>query len=97
IKPFAHIRAFTPTAGDENPAHSSGLLYLCHQGCALREALVVSGPSRGQMWADYTAEGDGFHPMQNPDGARMNFTDWYRTWLTRAERNAAVAPADSPL
>jgi hypothetical protein len=29
------------------PEHSIGLLYLCHLGCALREALVVSGPARG--------------------------------------------------
>ncbi|WP_231953574.1 SMI1/KNR4 family protein [Actinoplanes derwentensis] len=69
-----------------DPAHSHGLLYLSHLGCALREALVTTGPSRGQMWADYMAEGDGFHPLQNPDGTRMTFTDWYRTWLTAAER-----------
>lgn len=26
------------------PEHSTGLLYLCHLGCAYREALVVTGP-----------------------------------------------------
>ncbi|GLY04271.1 SMI1/KNR4 family protein [Actinoplanes sp. NBRC 101535] len=74
---------------DDGPAHSTGLLYLCHLGCALRQALVVSGPSRGQMWADDTADGEGFHPLQNPDGSRMTFTDWYRTWLRQSERTAA--------
>lgn len=69
-----------------DPAHSHGLLYLSDMGCALRTALVVTGPSRGQMWADYMAESDGFHPLQNPDGTRQTFTDWYRAWLTEAER-----------
>jgi hypothetical protein len=68
-----------------DPAHSAGLLYLCHLGCALREALVVTGPSRGQMWADETADEEGFHPLQNPDGSRMTFADWYRNWLGECE------------
>jgi SMI1/KNR4 family protein SUKH-1 len=72
-----------------DPAHSAGLLYLCHLGCALREALVVSGPSRGQMWADDTADEAGFHPLRNPDGSRMTFADWYRTWLAKSEQAAA--------
>ncbi|WP_430788527.1 SMI1/KNR4 family protein [Actinoplanes sp. G11-F43] len=103
-RPFAHIRAFNPLDtlptdlpdDDEryfdllyDPAHTYGLLYLCDVGCGLREVLVLSGPSRGQMWADYTAESDGFHPLQNPDGSRMSFTDWYRTWLTTAEHRSA--------
>ncbi|GAA0441137.1 hypothetical protein Aca07nite_29660 [Actinoplanes capillaceus] len=73
---------------DELPkdaAHSDGLLYLCHHGCALWTALVVSGPSRGEMWSDYCADGEGFQPEQNPDGSRMTFTDWYRTWLAGVE------------
>ncbi|GAA2894405.1 hypothetical protein Acy02nite_55170 [Actinoplanes cyaneus] len=73
-----------------DPAHSTGLLYLCHLGCALYEALVVSGPSRGQMWADDTADEEGFRPLQNPDGSRMTFADWYRTWLCRSERAAGA-------
>ena len=42
------------------PQHSIGLLYLCHLGCALREVLVISGPARGQMWADDIADDGGF-------------------------------------
>jgi hypothetical protein len=53
-----------------DPAHSAGLLNLCHLGCAVREALVVSGLSRGQMWADNTADEEGFHP---PQAARVGF------------------------
>ena len=59
-------------------------------GCALREALVVSGPSRGQMWSDDTADEGGFHPLHNADGSRMTFTDWYRTWLSGVEHEVAT-------
>ncbi|HEX5541016.1 MAG TPA: SMI1/KNR4 family protein [Micromonospora sp.] len=69
-----------------DPAHSAGAIYLCHLGCALREMLVVSGPARGTMWADDTAEGGGFRPLLNPDGTPAVFADWYRRWLDDAER-----------
>ncbi|AEV86667.1 hypothetical protein ACWT_5650 [Actinoplanes sp. SE50] len=72
-----------------DPAHVTGLLYLCHLGCALREALVVTGPSRGQMWADDTADGEGFRPLHNPDSSRMTFAAWYRTWLRQSERTSS--------
>ncbi|GGN27531.1 hypothetical protein FHR83_005226 [Actinoplanes campanulatus] len=72
----------------EGAAHSDGLLYLCTLGCALWVTLVVSGPSRGQIWSDFSADEEGFQPEQNPDGSRMTFTDWYRRWLTEAETSA---------
>jgi hypothetical protein len=67
------------------PEHSIGLLYLCHLGCALREVLVVSGPARGQMWADDTADGGGFRPLVDDDGTSLGFARWYRRWLDNAE------------
>ncbi|MEU8659670.1 SMI1/KNR4 family protein [Actinoplanes philippinensis] len=69
----------------EDAAHGDGLLYLSHLGCALWMTLVMSGPSRGQMWTDRCADGEGFHPEQNADGSRMTFTDWYRHRLHAAE------------
>ncbi|MFC4064393.1 SMI1/KNR4 family protein [Actinoplanes subglobosus] len=65
----------------EDAVHSDGLLYLCDMGCAAWVTLVVSGPSRGQIWTDFCADGEGFQPEQNADGSRMTFTDWYRGWL----------------
>jgi hypothetical protein len=67
------------------PQHSIGLLYLCHLGCALREALVISGPAQGQMWADDTADGGGFRPLRDDDGTPLGFARWYRRWLDAAE------------
>ncbi|MDR6323474.1 SMI1/KNR4 family protein [Actinoplanes couchii] len=62
-----------------------GLLYLCHLGCAYREALVVSGPHRGVMWADDMADDGGYRPVPDTDGQPQTFTRWYRTWLDQAE------------
>ncbi|MCO5998506.1 SMI1/KNR4 family protein [Actinoallomurus rhizosphaericola] len=67
------------------PEHSIGLLYLCHLGCAQREVLVVSGPARGQMWADDTADDGGFRPLADDDGTPLGFARWYRQWLDNAE------------
>ncbi|MEU2615190.1 SMI1/KNR4 family protein [Micromonospora sp. NPDC007271] len=68
-----------------SPGHSIGLLYLCHLGCAYRNALVISGPARGQMWADDTAGDGGFRPLHESDGSPTGFTRWYRGWLEQAE------------
>ncbi len=70
------------------PEHSVGLLYLCHLGCAYREALVVSGPARGQMWGDDTASDGGFRPLRESDGNPIGFTRWYSSWLGQAEEQA---------
>ncbi|MEU4558961.1 SMI1/KNR4 family protein [Actinoplanes sp. NPDC023936] len=69
-----------------DPAHAVGLIYLCHQGCALREALVVSGPSRGQMWADDRADDEGLSPILDDAGKPLSFAGWYRRWLTESEQ-----------
>jgi hypothetical protein len=72
------------------PEHTVGLLYLCHLGCAQREGLVVTGPARGQMWADGTADGDGFRPLSDDDGTRWGFARWYRQWLRDAEAKTGI-------
>ncbi|WDZ83464.1 SMI1/KNR4 family protein [Micromonospora cathayae] len=77
------------------PEHSVGLLYLCHLGCALREALVVTGPARGQMWADDSADGGGYRPLRDDDGRPLDFARWYRRWLTAALVELGPGPADS--
>jgi hypothetical protein len=72
------------------PEHTIGLLYLCHLGCAYREALVISGPARGQMWADDSADDSGFRPLHETDGTPTDFARWYRGWLKQAEDQAPV-------
>ncbi len=69
--------------------HSIGLLYLCHLGCAYREALVITGPARGQMWADNTADDGGYEPLHDDAGKPLGFAHWYRRWLDAAEEQAS--------
>jgi hypothetical protein len=76
------------------PEHWIGLLYLCHLGCAYREALVVSGPTRGQMWADDTADDGGFRPLRETDRSPTGFARWYRGWLEQAEHQTHSGPSD---
>ncbi|GGL89508.1 hypothetical protein GCM10012279_03920 [Micromonospora yangpuensis] len=73
-----------------DPALSVGLIYLCHRGCALRDALVVSGPARGTMWSDGTAEESGFEPLLDADGTPLGFAGWYRHWLDQATTTAGA-------
>jgi hypothetical protein len=73
-----------------SPEHTVGLLYLCHLGCAYREAIVVSGPTRGQMWADDSADDGGYRPIREADGGPMGFGRWYRRWLEQAEEQVRV-------
>lgn len=77
----------------DKPEHSIGLLYLCHLGCAYREALVVTGPARGQMWADDTAGNGGFSPLVDAAGTRIGFARWYGQWLDGATAQLHGAPA----
>ena len=76
------------------PEHSVGLLYLCHLGCALREVLVVSGPARGQMWADDVADDGGVRPLVDDAGTPLGFARWYRQWLDAAEARVGKQGAD---
>jgi hypothetical protein len=67
-----------------------GLVYLCNLGCALRHAMVVSGPARGQMWADRIADGRALEPLFDHYGSPLTFAGWYKRWLEEAEREFGV-------
>ena len=63
---------------------SAGALYLCDHGCASRSLLVVSGPARGQVWADEVANEGGYAPAVTAAGERHTFTTWFAAWLDRS-------------
>ncbi|MBL7629820.1 SMI1/KNR4 family protein [Frankia nepalensis] len=62
----------------------AGLLYLAHGGCSSWETLVVSGPARGQMWADDTGADGGLQPLHDDEGQPLGFARWYLRWLDGA-------------
>ena len=65
-----------------------GAIPLCHEGCALRDWLVVSGPEAGRVWHDATAEFAGWWPCTLHDGRHASFAEWYLSWLDDAVRKA---------
>jgi hypothetical protein len=65
-----------------------GAIPICHEGCALRDWLVVSGPETGNVWHDATADFNGWSPRAFSDGRHMTFADWYVSWLDGALRSA---------
>lgn len=76
-----------------------GAICLCHLGCATRHWLVVTGPERGNMWLDDTANQDGVRPLKKHEGdpdrwleasdepqERFTFAEWYEGWLDSSLR-----------
>jgi hypothetical protein len=68
----------------------AGAFPICHQGCALREWLVVSGPEAGQVWYDGRVHNEGLRPYERADGRRLTFLDWYLDWLDDALRKFKI-------
>jgi len=64
-----------------NPSVMQGAIPICHEGCALRDWLVVCGPSTGNIWRDMRADNEGIALLKDAKGAPMSFSDWYISWL----------------
>jgi hypothetical protein len=60
---------------------TAGAICLHHEGCALRNWLVVSGPERGHMWHDAMTDEEGLAPIAIGKRKRVTFTQWYEHWL----------------
>jgi len=63
------------------PELVNGAFPICHQGCAIRNLLVVSGPERGNVWIDDRPNDGGIHPVNSNSPTGTLFFDWYSTWL----------------
>jgi hypothetical protein len=59
----------------------SGAIPICHQGCALRIGLVVTGEGAGRLWDDRRSEYEGVRPLLLTDGSPATFGAWYLEWL----------------
>jgi SMI1 / KNR4 family (SUKH-1) len=67
-----------------NEALVAGAIPICHEGCALRDWLVITGPEAGKVWHDARVDLEGLLPCERADGQRMRFMDWYLDWLQSA-------------
>jgi len=62
----------------------NGAIPICHEGCALRVWLVVSGSEAGRLWHDGRADYTGLRPVLLKNGTPATFASWYREWLYAA-------------
>jgi hypothetical protein len=68
-----------------------GAVCLCHEGCAYRDWLIITGPFRGQMWDDDRAGDIDLAPAKTENGSALTFERWYADWLTAAELSFQLA------
>jgi hypothetical protein len=59
----------------------NGAIPICHQGCALRIWLVVTGDESGRLWDDRRAEYEGLRPLLLKTRESATFSAWYQEWL----------------
>lgn len=59
----------------------NGALPICHEGCALRIWLVVTGKQAGKLWEDRRSEYKGVRPVPLAGGSTATFSEWYGEWL----------------
>ncbi|MGW4646637.1 SMI1/KNR4 family protein [Kitasatospora sp. NPDC004289] len=71
-----------------DPERTVGAIVLCHQGCAIRQWLVVNGPESGRIWEDLRADEVDLAPLLDEGGRPVTFARWYLDWLDQAERQA---------
>lgn len=98
---LAQLKATRPSVDDEdayqdwlnryesvlwNDQRTHGAVCLCHEGCAYRDWLIITGPHRGQMWDDDRAGDIDLAPGTAADGSALTFGRWYFNWLNDAEK-----------
>jgi len=62
----------------------NGAIPICHEGCALRDWLVITGREAGHMWHDARADQEGLYPIKIGKKKRVTFLEWYVHWLNEA-------------
>lgn len=67
-----------------NPENVNGAIPICHEGCAYRVWLVVTGREAGHLWRDARTTQGGLSPMKIGRKERITFLDWYIDWLNEA-------------
>jgi hypothetical protein len=74
-----------------NSSLVNGAIPICHEGCALRIWLVLTGQLAGHLWRDTRAEYTGLTPLRLADGSPAKFSLWYTEWLEDALHQARLA------
>ncbi len=59
----------------------NGAIPICHEGCALRVWLAVTGREAGFLWEDRRSDYGGLRRLHLADGSSATFARWYEEWL----------------
>jgi hypothetical protein len=78
-----------------NPAIINGAVPICHQGCGLRQWLVIHGEQRGFVWNDDRADDAGIAPLLEESGKPVTFSDWYMGWIDDSLRKVRHSPCST--
>jgi hypothetical protein len=83
------MEAFESTYWSSDRMH--GAIPICHEGCALRIWLIVSGKQAGKLWEDRRSEYKGLKPGRLLDASQAPFSGLYKEWL-----DSSFATANQP-
>ena len=72
------------------PALTNGAMPICHEGCAYRDLLIVTGPQRGRMWIDGRSSDEGIAPLGPVGQDAPTFAAWYLSWLDESLAECGV-------
>ena len=67
-----------------NSDNVNGAIPLCHEGCAYRDWLVVTGREAGHIWHDARTDQAGLWPVSLGKKKRVTFLEWYVHWFDEA-------------
>jgi hypothetical protein len=73
-----------------NASITNGAMPICHEGCAIRIWLVVTGSQAGRLWRDGRTEHTGIKPLRLADGNIATFAAWYNEWLDQVLEAASA-------
>ncbi|WLQ14449.1 hypothetical protein O5O45_00675 [Hahella aquimaris] len=62
----------------------NGAIPICHEGCAIRFWMIITGELKGTIWEDLRCDNQGIRPLKDDEGNFVTFTDWYLGWLEQS-------------
>lgn len=77
-----------------NSKQVNGAIPICHQGCAYRNWLVVTGVEAGNVWEDLRVDQKGLLPVKAKSKRRVTFLEWYNQWLQGAVALLPQSPTE---
>lgn len=79
-----------------NSKWADGMLRIANFGCGVSINLIVKGEEYGNIWADDRCNEQGILPFQSEGKTRIQFLDWYESWLDKSITELNVTSKNEP-